>query len=132
VWQALSQLSGTEHDSVLDQFTRMMLETITDGQRHDTLAILHGGVAMWFVVWPGLHLEMLPQRLDSCLSGQCGRAHRVIENGIPLTGYSRSSPTSLARGSAYGGRALDIRNVRARGGVLLPARSAGRWHRHGR
>ena len=85
---ALSQLSDTDLVSVLDQFTSKVLETLGDGQRHDTLAVPPGGgVAMWFRAWPGMHGEVQPQRLGLYLNELYGQARWLADRSILLTGF---------------------------------------------
>jgi hypothetical protein len=84
-WAALDQFP--DDPPVLDHFAGKVRETFADGLRHDTLAVPPGGgVAVWFVTWPGPHEEAVPVRRGEYLEHLVGRSRMVIEGGIPLVG----------------------------------------------
>lgn len=87
-WLALAQLAEMDLDNTLDSFGGKLLETLADDQRHDILVVPPGGgVAVWFVTWPGTHQEVLPQRIGVYLDQLYGQARLLAEVGVPLTGF---------------------------------------------
>jgi hypothetical protein len=87
-WLALAQLPEIDLDTTLDRFGGKLLETLADDQRHDTLVVPPGGgVAVWFVTWPGTHQEVLPQRFGVYLDRLYAQARWLADAGVPLIGF---------------------------------------------
>jgi len=66
----------------------MMLATLSDGERHDTLALsTDRTVALWFIVWPGSHHEVQTDRIGEYL-GQIGaKVKFLVDAGVPLEAF---------------------------------------------
>lgn len=70
------------------KFGDKMLETLSDGKRHDTLAITPDrAVALWFVVWPGSHREVEAARIGEYLGQIAGKVMLLVEAGAPLEAF---------------------------------------------
>jgi len=74
---------------LIHKFSQKLLETLSDGKRHDTLAVPldPGGVAIWFVAWPGSHREAQAVRVGEYLDRLMGSARRVVEMRAGLVGF---------------------------------------------
>jgi hypothetical protein len=83
------------HD-VLEQFTNIlpelmkkfgdkMLETLSDDERHDTVAVDPShSVAIWFVVWPSSYVEVQVERIGKYFDDFAGIARFLMQSGLPL------------------------------------------------
>ena len=84
---------------VIDQFTDSlpelmemlvdkMLATISDGERHDSLALsINRTVALWFVVWPGSHREVQADRIGEYFGQIGGKVKLLLDAGAPLEAF---------------------------------------------
>jgi hypothetical protein len=86
---ALRQLSGASMAETLYTFAEKAVQTLRDGERHDTLALSPRSphAAVWFVAWNGTHREVQPARVGAYLGELMGLAHRLTEDGFELAGF---------------------------------------------
>ena len=111
---------------VVDQFTDglpelmamlgdKMLATLSDGERHDTLALsTDRSVALWFIVWPGSHREVQTDRIGRYL-GQIGaQVKLLVDAGAPLEAfleidaYLTDGTAEVASTAGGGGPEVDV------------------------
>lgn len=65
-----------------------MLATLSDGERHDTLALsTDRTVALWFIVWPGSHHEVRVDRIGEYFGQLAGKIQFLVNAGVPLEGF---------------------------------------------
>lgn len=76
-----------EDGGVLTHFARKIRETFAEGLPHDTLAVPPGGgVAVWFLAWPGTPADAVPARRGEYLEQMVQQGRMVVDAGIPLRG----------------------------------------------
>lgn len=107
-WLALSAFEE-QAASVVAHFAGKVAETFGDGLRHDTLALPPGGgVAVWFVAWPGTAYEAIPQRYGAYFGQLCEMPLMLVGRGLRLKGFLEIDAYVYEDEAGSGTPALDI------------------------